>query len=150
MRQTEGYNATTRWHNEFLIDLTSPGFSRLSIFLSVPGLKSASSKLQICCKTTCLKVMASIFFDMAPCNISFVRDFLSFIAFSLTFLAGKNWKNKKINFCSNNYHHHRNWLGVQLRNWSLIGLAVEITSSKIPNLNMLFNYFDCTGWFIHT
>lgn len=67
---------------------TSLGFSRSSIFLSVPGLKTTSSKLQSCWRTTCLKVMASIFFDMAPEKISSLS--LSLLAFSLTFTAGRN------------------------------------------------------------
>lgn len=69
---------------------TSLGFSRSSIFLSDPGLKTTSSKLQSCSKTTCLNVMASIFLEVVLNSISSEIDLLSFLALSLTLLAGKN------------------------------------------------------------
>lgn len=80
---------------------TSFGFSRLFISLSLPRQKISNSKFQSCCRTTCLKVMASMFSEVVLAKISFVIDFFSFIAFSLTFLAGKNSRVEMV-LCSSN------------------------------------------------
>lgn len=72
---------------------TSFGLASSSIFLSLPGLNNKSSKLQRWCRTTCRKVMASIFLDVVLERISALSVLCNFFAFSLTFLAGKNYQN---------------------------------------------------------
>ena len=78
--------------------MASRGLARSFIFLSVPGQNNESWKLHNRCKTTCLNVKASIFMETVGLldRISAVRLLLNFLAFSFTFLAGKNYRRSKL------------------------------------------------------
>ena len=64
--------------------------------LSILGMNNSNSKLESCCETTCLNVMARMSLDVVLDRESSVKDLLSLLAFSLTFLAGKNCSNNKL------------------------------------------------------
>lgn len=70
--------------------------------LSVPGEKIESRKLQSRSMTTCRKVIARMFFAIGlvelPDRTSAARVLRSFLAFSLTFFAGKNCERTLITF----------------------------------------------------